>query len=74
MHTIKLNVEDSVFNKIIYFLKNLPKDEVSIIEDKIIDKSQVEMIEESSEVKLFSNHSANLIEDWKDVSEDDIWK
>jgi len=33
MHTIKLQVEDSVFDKVIYFLKHLPKDEVKIIED-----------------------------------------
>jgi len=33
MHTIKLQVEDSVLDKVIYFLKHLPKDEVKIVED-----------------------------------------
>ena len=33
MHTLKLKIEDSVFDKVIYFLKNLPKDEVEIVED-----------------------------------------
>jgi len=32
MHTLKLKIEDSVFDKVIYFLKNLPKNEVEIIE------------------------------------------
>jgi hypothetical protein len=36
MHAIKLNIEDSVFDKVIYFLQNLPKNEVEIVEDKFI--------------------------------------
>ncbi len=28
MHTLKLKIEDSVFDKVIYFLQNLPKHEV----------------------------------------------
>ena len=27
MHAIKLNVQDNVFDKVIYFLQNLPKKE-----------------------------------------------
>ncbi|NOQ29810.1 MAG: hypothetical protein GQ570_01675 [Helicobacteraceae bacterium] len=74
MHALKLNIHDNVFDKIIYFLKNLPKDEVSIVEDKILNESQVQLIEENSEEQLFSNHTANLVEEWKDISEDDVWK
>jgi len=36
MYTIKLNVQDNVFDKIIYFLQNLPKDEVEIVENSLI--------------------------------------
>ncbi len=36
MHTLKLKIEDSVFDKVIYFLQNLPKHEVEII-DNIVD-------------------------------------
>lgn len=36
MHTIKLNIQDNVFDKIIYFLQNLPKDEVEIVENSLI--------------------------------------
>lgn len=31
-------------------------------------------IKDQNETKTFSDHSANLIDDWKDESEDDIWK
>jgi hypothetical protein len=33
MHSIKLNIQDSVFDKVIYFLQNLPKNEVEIVSD-----------------------------------------
>ena len=36
MQTIKLNIQDSVFDKVIYFLNNLPSNEVEIIEKKTI--------------------------------------
>jgi len=74
MHTLKLNIQDSVFDKIIYFLQNLPKNEVSIVEDKIVNNFLADFNEESSDVKSFSNHTANLIEELKDTSEDDVWK
>lgn len=33
MRTIKLNIQNEVFDKVYYFLSNLPKHEVQIIED-----------------------------------------
>lgn len=36
MHTLKLNIQDNVFEKVIYFLNNLPKNDIEIVEDKII--------------------------------------
>lgn len=33
MQTIKLQIADSVFEKVFYFLDNLPKNEVKIIEN-----------------------------------------
>ncbi len=68
MHSIKLEIEDSVFDKVIYFLQNLPKNEVKIVEN-IKNSDQKEM-----DIKAYSEHSANLIEDWKDSSEDEVWK
>ncbi len=40
MHTIKLNIQDNIFDKVIYFLQHLPKDEVKIIDDTTIIKRQ----------------------------------
>lgn len=74
MHTIKLHIEDKVFDKVIYFLQNLPKNEVSIVEKNTNDSSIQDINNDNLETKAFSNHSANLIEEWKDSSEDDIWK
>ena len=31
-------------------------------------------MKDQNETKAFSDHSANLIDDWKDESEDEIWK
>jgi len=36
MHTLKLNIQDNVIDKVIYFLQNLPKNEVEIVEKTII--------------------------------------
>ena len=71
MHTIKLNIQDSVFDKVIYFLQNLPKNEVEIVEDKKIENYKQK--EDVTDIKVFSNSSANLIDDWKDSSEDSLW-
>ena len=37
MHTLKLNIQDSVFDKVLHFLKDLPANEVEIVDDTIID-------------------------------------
>ena len=38
MHSIKLEIQDSVFDKVIYFLKSLPSNEVKVIDDQISSK------------------------------------
>lgn len=65
MHTIKLQVQDTIYAHIMFFLKNLNSKELQIIEDKKVQKN-----EESKELQAFSNHSANLIDEWRDDSED----
>jgi len=72
VHTIKLQVEDSVYDHIMFFLKNLNKRELQIIEDKRIKKEK--LVEDIVELQTFSNHSANLVDEWKDENEDEIWK
>ncbi len=34
MHSIRLDIQDSVLDKVLYFLQNLPKDDVKIVEDR----------------------------------------
>jgi len=78
MHTLKLNIEDSIFDKVIFFLKTLPKNKVSIVEEKMLNQNIDQDInyvsEDSSNTLAFSNHSANIIDEWRDGSEDEIWK
>ena len=74
MHTIKLNVQDSIYGHIMFFLNNLNTRELEIIEDKNIESVSKLENHENSEITAFSNHSANLIDEWKDQSEDEIWK
>ena len=34
----------------------------------------VKLLKDKAETLLFSNHSANLVEDWLDDEEDEVWK
>ena len=74
MHSIKLNVQDSIYSHIMFFLNNLNTKELEIVEDKNIECNNEQNFQGTSETDAFSNHSANLIDEWKDESEDDIWK
>ena len=68
MHTIKLNIQDSVFDKVIYFLNNLPSDEVEIIEEKICaeDWSHLESeIEKGMNSPMSSKTHEEIFEDLK---------
>jgi len=44
MRTLRLKVEDSVFDKVMYFLQKLPKNEVEIIEDKSLHYNDEDFI------------------------------
>ena len=44
MHTLTLKVQDSVLDKVLYFLKNLPKQEVIIVSDQIEKENDVDLI------------------------------
>jgi hypothetical protein len=74
MYSVKLEINDNVFDKVIYFLQNLPKNEVKVDIVKEIKNDDTTQIEMQSELNAYSNHSANTIDEWKDSSEDDIWK
>ncbi len=38
MHTIKLNVQDSIYSHIMFLLQNLNTKELEIVEDKVVQK------------------------------------
>ncbi len=69
MHTIKLQVGDESYEHIMYLLHNLKIDDLKILNDSK-ELSQ----EKDNEIVAFSNHSAQLVEEWQDASEDEIWK
>ncbi|MCT7406169.1 hypothetical protein [Aliarcobacter cryaerophilus] len=71
MHTVKLKINDDIYNHIMFFLKSLDNDKIKILEEK---KQKTVSKNDNEDTKLFSNHSANLIEDWQDLEEDNIWK
>jgi len=45
MHTIKLNINDRAFDKVQYFLNNLPKEDVEIISDDIVSNKLQDSID-----------------------------
>lgn len=67
MHTVKIEISDQAFEKVMYLLKSLPKQDVKVISKKNLHN------ENSSDIRAFANHSASLVEDWQDASEDAIW-
>lgn len=52
--------------------QNLNIKELRIIEDTKI-ASDKEM-KDNSDIAMFSNHSANLIKDWQESQEYEVWK
>ncbi|MFA7085731.1 MAG: hypothetical protein WC145_03585 [Aliarcobacter sp.] len=71
MHTVKLKINDDIYNHIMFFLKSLDNNKIKILEEK---KQKIVSKDDKEDTKIFSNHSANLIEDWQDLEEDNIWK
>ena len=67
MKAVKLTMEENIYKNIMFLLNNLQVKGLKIEE---INSANTD--DEQNELKAYSNHSANLIEDWKD--EDSIWK
>jgi len=67
MHAIKLNVHDNIFDKVINFLQNLPKNEVEIVENKISDDwSNLEfIIDEGLNSGISSKTHENIVSNIK---------
>jgi hypothetical protein len=72
MHTIKLEIKDSIYDHIMFLLKNLNSKELKIIEDKKMNDYGSQ--DNDKDIYAFSNHAANTVEEWHNTDEDEIWK
>ena len=72
MHTIKLQIQDSIYEHIMFLLKNLNTKELKIIEEGGETDTEIQSLDK--DILAFSNHSANLVQEWHDNCEDDVWK
>jgi hypothetical protein len=63
VHSIRLDIQDSVFDKVIYFLNNLPSNEVKIVEDiknsKSVKKPKFSSIKLNTKNFHFDREEAN---------------
>lgn len=78
MQTIQFKVDSNYIEMVLNLLNSLNCLKLNVIKDlSIINTSN--MVSESTnldkqEINAFSNHTANLIGEWKDEQEDEIWK
>ena len=76
MQTIQFKVENNYISIVLNLLNSLNSLKVNVIKDISIINSVPHKLnsEEFKELNAFSNHTANLIEEWKDSDEDSVWK
>jgi len=77
MQTVQFKVDNNYIETILSLLNSLNNIKLNIIQDLLIIDNHSEEIDitsnEYKELKFFSNHTANLIEEWKDEDEDRVW-
>lgn len=73
MHTVQLKLDDSIYENVMFLLNNLNLKGMKI-EEKTNNKIDSLNAKSITDIDMFSSHSANLVEDWLDLSEDDVWK
>jgi len=85
MQTYQIQINDNIADNILWFLNSF-KDDVKIQKidkkresfEKRVKKSIKDIengrVSDFDETIMFSNHSANCIEEWKNSSEDSVWK
>ncbi len=71
MKTIQLNISDLIFDKVMFFLNNIPKKNIEIITDLHKNKSAPT---NNKSIDYMTMSSVDTIIDWQDESEDKIWK
>ncbi|MBU1666832.1 hypothetical protein KKC13_00290 [bacterium] len=75
MQTVQFKVDNNYINIVLNLLNSLNGLKLNVINDLLIvdNKKEMNITSEKEELKSFSNHTANLIDDWKDTEEDSIW-
>ena len=76
MQTIQFKVDNNYIDIVLNLLNTI--NDLLIIDNKrkeinITSIDTQYIVNEKKELKSFSNHTANLIEEWKDEDEDKLW-
>jgi hypothetical protein len=76
MQTIQFKVDNNYLEMVINLLKSLNYLKFNVIQDlSIVNSLSIEEKNlESQDLNAFSNHTANLIEEWQDTQEDSVWR
>jgi len=75
MQTIQFKVDNNYIEIVLNLLNSLNGLKLNVIRDLSIVNSVSNQGEsqEQQELSAFSNHTADLIEEWKDTEEDSVW-
>jgi len=75
MQTIQFKVDNNYIEIVLNLLNSLNGLKLNVIRDLTIVNSVSNQGEsqEQQELSAFSNHTADLIEEWKDTEEDSVW-
>lgn len=52
MHTLTLKIDETIFDKVLFFLGNLPKNQIEILEDRKIDQNDF--------IKRYAEHPKSI--------------
>lgn len=73
MKTIQFKVDNNYIDIVLNLLNSLNSLKLNVIKDLSVVNS-VSHKEKNEELNAFSNHTANLIEEWKDSDKDSVWR
>jgi hypothetical protein len=68
MHTLTLNIQDSLLDKVLDFLQNLPENKIHIIENRAIEDFDYWSEKEINDIGKIGFHSNSFEEDNEDYS------
>ena len=63
MHTLTLKIDETIFDKVLFFLENLPKNKIEILEDKKADQNDF--------IKQYAEHPRSFGRDENFLSRDE---